>query len=150
MKNKLIANENHFSIEQMHMIYVINRVSEDAIKYLTSRQKKDFSMKFMIFDEMMKYLEIIFVNSNHLAKIKREFTALIMKQTDDFHQFFIKFQHMIEEIKIVEKNFKYELNSRLFYNIHIVVIEAYIKNKDFKKFVDVISQITDSHKEVYE
>ena len=104
----------------------------------------------MIFDEMMKYLEVIFMNSNHLAKIKREFTALIMKQTDNFHQFFIKFQHMIEEIEIIEKNFKYELNSHLFYNIHIVVIEAYIKNKDFKKFVDVILQITDSHKEIYE
>ena len=104
----------------------------------------------MIFDEMMKYLEIIFVNSNCLAKIKREFTVLIMKQIDNFHQFFIKFQHMIKEIEIIEKNFKYELNSCLFYNIHTVVIGAYIKNKDFKKFIDVISQITDSHKEVYE
>jgi len=42
MQNKLKTNKNHFSIEELKIVYIESRVSEAAIKHIASRMRNTF------------------------------------------------------------------------------------------------------------
>jgi hypothetical protein len=86
MQNKLKANKNHFSIEELKIAYIESRVSEAAIKHIAS-QMRDTSLNFFL--EVVEVLSIInkmYDDLNHHHMTQRQYLKLYQNKIF-FHEF---------------------------------------------------------------
>lgn len=66
IKGKLRANEDHYTTEALRIAYIENRTGGDAAKHLAPRLREDSLNYFQNADEMLKYLEAIYLDPNRL------------------------------------------------------------------------------------
>ena len=86
MKNKLLVNANHFLSKEMKMIYIKNRMKNNAIKHLKFRMRKNVFYSFRTSDEMLNIMKMIFDDLNRKLTIINEFRILRMNDKN-FHTF---------------------------------------------------------------
>jgi hypothetical protein len=65
MQNKLKANKNHFSIEELKIVYIESRVNEAAIKHIASRMRNTFLNLFLEAEEILSIINKMYDNFNH-------------------------------------------------------------------------------------
>ncbi len=70
MQNKLKANKNHFSIEELKIIYIESWVSEVATKHIASRMQNIFLNSFLEVEEVLSIIDKMYndLNRHHTAQ----------------------------------------------------------------------------------
>ncbi len=65
MQNKLKTNKNHFSIEELKIVYIKSWVSEAAIKHIASWIRDMFLNLFLEVEEVLSIINKMYNNLNH-------------------------------------------------------------------------------------
>ncbi len=65
MQNKLKTNKNHFSIEELKIIYIKSWVSEAVIKHIASRMQNIFLNLFLEVKEVLLIIDKMYDDFNH-------------------------------------------------------------------------------------
>ncbi len=65
MWNKLKTNKNHFSIEELKIVYIESWVSEVAIKHITSCMQNIFLNSFLKVEEVLLIIDKMYNDFNH-------------------------------------------------------------------------------------
>jgi hypothetical protein len=65
MQNKLKINKNHFSTEELKIIYIESRVSEAVIKHITSQMRNMFLNLFLKAEEVLSIINKMYDDFNH-------------------------------------------------------------------------------------
>ncbi|KGM91408.1 uncharacterized protein PADG_12504, partial [Paracoccidioides brasiliensis Pb18] len=68
-----------------------------------------------------KHLKSIYENANKLHNVKSDYHKLIICNENNYHKFVIKFLYIIDEIKIVKKNYKIDFNNKLFFDLQRII-----------------------------
>ncbi len=89
MQNKLKTNKNHFSIEELKIIYIESRVSEAAIKHIASRMQDIFLNSFLEVEEVLSIINKMYDNLNHHHTTQRQYLKLYQNKIS-FHEFMNK------------------------------------------------------------
>ncbi len=141
MKNKLIANADHYATEILKMAYIENRTGGDAAQHLAPRLREGAANKFTTADEMFKHLENVYLDPNRLQTAKTDFRKLVMRKNDNFHEFLTKFLHLAGEANIPEDDYKYEMNTKLAFDLQKAVVTNFISSSSFNEFSAHCSQV---------
>ncbi len=65
MQNKLKTNKKHFSIKELKIAYIESRVSEAAIKHITSCMQNIFLNLFLEVEEVLSMINKMYDDLNH-------------------------------------------------------------------------------------
>jgi uncharacterized protein YeeX (DUF496 family) len=65
MQNKLKINKNHFSTEELKIVYIESRVSEAAIKHIVSHMQNIFLNSFLEVEEVLSIINKMYNDFNH-------------------------------------------------------------------------------------
>jgi hypothetical protein len=76
MQNKLKINKNHFFIEELKIVYIKSRVSEAAIKHITSCMQDIFLNSFLKAEEVLLIINKMYNDSNHHHTTQRQYLKL--------------------------------------------------------------------------
>jgi len=76
MRNKLKANKNHFSIEELKIVYIESRVSEAAIKHIASRMQDIFLNSFLEVEEVLSIIDKMYDDFNRRHTTQRQYSKL--------------------------------------------------------------------------
>ncbi len=98
MQNKLKANKNHFSIEELKIAYIKSRVSEAATKHIASRMQNIFLNSFLEVEEVLSIINKMYDNLNHHHTTQRQYLKLYQNKIF-FHEFWMKFQRFSAELE---------------------------------------------------
>jgi len=86
MRNKLKANKNHFSIEELKIVYIESRVSEAAIKHIASRMRNIFLNSFLEVEEVLSIIDKMYDDFNRHHTTQRQYLNLYQNKIF-FHEF---------------------------------------------------------------
>ncbi len=86
MQNKLKANKNHFSIEELKIVYIESRVSEAAIKHIASCMQNIFLNSFLEVEEVLSIIDKMYDNFNRHHMTQRQYLKLYQNKIF-FHEF---------------------------------------------------------------
>ncbi|OJD10369.1 hypothetical protein ACJ73_09822 [Blastomyces percursus] len=131
MKGKLEGNADHYTTEALRMAYVESRTGGNA----TAR-------------EMLDCLKTIYLDPNRVQNAKTEFRRLVMRRTDDFHQFLTRFLHLAGESELPVSEYKYELNEKLSFDLQKLVITEFHASSSFDTFSKHCSQVAHTLKKI--
>jgi len=98
MQNKLKANKNHFSIEELKIVYIESRVSEAAIKHIASWMRNMFLNLFLEVKEVLLIINKMYDDFNHHHTTQRQYLKLYQNKIF-FHEFWMKFQRFNAELE---------------------------------------------------
>ncbi len=98
MWNKLKANKNHFSIEELKIVYIESRVSKAAIKHIASRMQDIFLNSFLEVEEVLSIMNKMYDDFNYHHTTQRQYLKLYQNKIF-FHEFWMKFQRFSAELK---------------------------------------------------
>ena len=98
MQNKLKANKNHFSIEELKIVYIESQVSEAAIKHIASRMQDIFLNSFLEVKEVLLIINKMYDDLNHHHTTQRQYLKLYQNKIF-FHEFWMKFQRFSAELE---------------------------------------------------
>ncbi len=98
MWNKLKANKNHFSIEELKIVYIESRVSEAAIKHIASCMQDIFLNSFLEVEEVLSIIDKMYDDFNHHHMTQRQYSKLYQNKIF-FHEFWMKFQRFSAELE---------------------------------------------------
>ncbi len=88
--DKLNVNANHYSTEEIHIVYVIFRLEDDADQQIYSKHHVDAFSLYQSLSELLKHLKEIYENQNLIRKCRCKYVAL--KQLNKlFSSFYSKF-----------------------------------------------------------
>jgi len=86
MQNKLKTNKNHFSIEELKIVYIENRVSEAAIKHIASRMRNTSLNSFLEVEEVLSIINKMYDDFNRRHTTQRQYLKLYQNKIS-FHEF---------------------------------------------------------------
>jgi len=86
MQNKLKANKNHFSIEELKIVYIESRVSEAVIKHIASCMQNIFLNSFLEVEEVLSIIDKMYNNLNHHHMTQQQYLKLYQNKIF-FHEF---------------------------------------------------------------
>jgi len=86
MRNKLKTNKNHFSIEELKIVYIESRVSEAAIKHIAFCMQNIFLNLFLEVEEVLSIINKMYDDLNHCHTAQRQYLKLYQNKTF-FHEF---------------------------------------------------------------
>jgi len=86
MRNKLKANKNHFSIEELKIVYIESRVSEAATKHIASRMQNIFLNSFLEVKEVLSIIDKMYDDLNRHHTTQRQYSKLYQNKIF-FHEF---------------------------------------------------------------
>ena len=121
------------------MAYVESRTVGKAAAHLALRILDNADDQFTTTNEILYHLKTVYYDPNKLQNAKYEFKRLIMKRNDRFYTFLTKFVYLAGEAKIPKSEYKFELNSKLSFELYKAVITDFISNSDYIKFSEYCS-----------
>src|SRR5271154_2031957 len=95
--------------------------------------------RFTTANEILRYFKAVYHDLNKLQNAKYEFKRLIIKKSDLFHSFLTKFAYLAEEAKIPKSKYKFKFNNKLFFKLRRVVINNFILDSNYAKFLKYYS-----------
>ena len=98
MQNKLKMNKNHFSIEEMKIVYVKSRVSETTIKHIALRMRNMITNSFLEAEEILSIINKMYDDFNRHHMTQRQFLKLYQNKIF-FHKFWMKFQRLSAKLE---------------------------------------------------
>jgi hypothetical protein len=115
MQGKFRANKDHFADEEDKMLYLFNRTTGNAQKYLQPRYEEDSFDRFASANEMIQYLTTIpeFINPHEQRDARYEYTHLQMTPGQSFSEFHTQFLHLAGEARVPMQDRRLDLYDRL-------------------------------------
>jgi len=86
MQNKLKANKNHFSIEELKIVYIESRVSEAVIKHIAFCMQDIFLNSFLKVEEVLSIIDKMYNDFNHCHTTQQQYLKLYQNKIF-FHEF---------------------------------------------------------------
>ena len=122
--NKLIVNEDHYSTERSKIIYVVNRVEDDAQETVVIRRQPDSFNSYMTVKNVMNDLAESYQDIDRRANARREYNSLTQQSELSFRDFFTKFKRLDEELTINESTLMNDLAKKLNPKLNIKFIDV--------------------------
>lgn len=150
MRSKLTANADHFTNEPLRRAYVLSRVEGDAALHLRPRCHPDAIDRLDTADDILQYLESLYVDPNHRQKAMNEFRRLKFSLKEDFHQFLSKFLRLAAEAKVSDDRHVDELYDKLPSQMKVATAVDRRRDPSFKVFSENCSVIAMSLQDSYQ
>lgn len=112
IRNKLLANSDHYPTEIIRIAYVETRVGGDAAKHLAPRLRLDARKPFTTAEEIFQYLERVYGDPNRKHTALTEFRKL-RQGMKEFNGFWADFQRLSAELDHNEETLIEELRDKL-------------------------------------
>ncbi len=138
MRNKLKANKNHFSIEELKIAYIESRVSEAAIKHIASRMQDIFLNSFLEVEEVLLIINKMYDDFNHHHTTQRQYLKLYQNKIF-FHEFWMKFQRFSAELEYNNETLLNDLQHKISSDLQRATLNERITN--LNEFVDICMQV---------
>ncbi len=138
MRNKLKANKNHFSIEELKIVYIESRVSEAAIKHIASRMQNIFLNSFLEVEEVLSIIDKMYDDFNHRHTTQRQYSKLYQNKIF-FHEFWMKFQRFSAELEYNNETLLDDLQHKISSDLQRATLNKWITN--LNDFVDICMQV---------
>ncbi len=138
MQNKLKANKNHFSIEELKIVYIESWVSKAAIKHIASCMQNIFLNLFLEVKEVLLIINKMYNNLNHCHMTQRQYLKLYQNKIF-FHEFWMKFQRFSAELEynneILLDDFQHKISS----DLQRAMLNKWIMN--LNEFINICMQV---------
>ncbi len=138
MWNKLKANKNHFSIEELKIAYIESRVSEAATKHIASRMQDIFLNSFLEVEEVLSIINKMYDDLNHHHTTQRQYLKLYQNKIF-FHEFWMKFQRFSAELEYNNETLLDDLQHKISSDLQRATLNKRITN--LNEFVDICMQV---------
>ncbi len=138
MQNKLKANKNHFSIEELKIAYIKSWVSEAAIKHIASCMQDIFLNSFLEVEEVLSMINKMYDDFNHHHMTQRQYLKLYQNKIF-FHEFWMKFQRFSAKLEYNNKILLNDLQHKISSDLQQVTLNEWIT--DLNEFVDICLQV---------
>ncbi len=138
MRNKLKANKNHFSIEELKIVYIESRVSEAAIKHIASRMQDIFLNSFLEVEEVLLIIDKMYDDLNRRHTTQRQYLKLYQNKIF-FHEFWMKFQRFSAELEYNNETLLDDLQHKISSDLQRATLNEWITN--LNEFVDICMQV---------
>jgi hypothetical protein len=149
IKNKLKVNADHFADKDAKIAYIQLRTDGEASKHIQPRLEEGSADPYQSATDLLEHLQSIYKDPNHVFKAKNEFKKLFIKESDTFHEFYTRFQHLSGKAKIATSDLKYELNNKLSFNLQKqVIVQSHDNNVSLKAFADQCGIVDQSLKAI--
>jgi len=124
--DKLNVNANHYSIEKIHIVYVIFRLEDDADQQIYAKRRVDALSFYQSLSELLKHLKEIYEDQNLIRKCHREYVAL--KQLNKlFSSFYSEFTRIFSFLNYDDvtlmNDIQNKINNRLQNALSVCFIE---------------------------
>ncbi len=138
MQNKLKANKNHFSIEELKIVYIKSWVSEAATKHIASCMQDIFLNLFLEVEEVLSIIDKMYNDLNCHHTTQRQYLKLYQNKIF-FHEFWMKFQRFSAKLKynneILLNDFQHKISS----DLQRAMLNEWITN--LNEFVNICMQV---------
>ncbi len=134
MRNKLKANKNHFSIEELKIAYVESRVDETTVKHIASRMRNAITNSFLEAEEMLSIINKMYDDLNRRHTTQRQFLKLYQNKIF-FHDFWMKFQRFSAELEYNNETLLDDLQHKISSDLQRATLNERII--DLNEFVDI-------------
>jgi len=138
MWNKLKTNKNHFSIEELKIVYIESRVSKAAIKHIASRMRNTFLNLFLEVEEVLSIINKMYDDLNHHHTTQQQYLKLYQNKIF-FHEFWMKFQRFNAELKYNNETLLNNLQQKISSDLQWATLNKWITN--LNEFVDICMQV---------
>ncbi len=138
MWNKLKTNKNHFSIEELKIVYIESRVSEAAIKHIASCMQDIFLNSFLKVEEVLLIINKMYDDFNHYHTTQRQYLKLYQNKIF-FHEFWMKFQRFSAELEYNNKTLLNDLQHKISSDLQRATFNEQITN--LNEFINICMQV---------
>ncbi len=138
MQNKLKANKNHFSIEELKIAYIESWVSKAAIKHIASCMQDIFLNSFLEVEEVLSIINKMYDNLNHHYTTQRQYLKLYQNKIF-FHEFWMKFQRFNAELEYNNETLLDDLQHKISSDLQRATLNERITN--LNKFINICMQV---------
>jgi hypothetical protein len=141
IKQKLIANADHFPNPMMRITYVTSRTEGNARKHITPHLREDAVNPYQDSTDLLKHLENVFADPNRERVAKRKYNTLYMKPSVKWNDFISEFLYLAAEASVPEETWKDDLYNKLSLRMQELTMPAYNDDdKTFREFTDYCSR----------
>ncbi len=138
MQNKLKTNKNHFSIEELKIVYIESWVSEAAIKHIASRMRNTSLNLFLEVEEVLSIINKMYDDLNHHHTAQRQYLKLYQNKIF-FHEFWMKFQRFSTELEYNNETLLNNLQHKISSDLQRATLNEWITN--LNEFIDICMQV---------
>ncbi len=138
MQNKLKANKNHFSIEELKIVYIESWVSKVVIKHIVSCMQNIFLNSFLKVEEVLLIIDKMYNNLNHHHTTQWQYLKLYQNKIF-FHEFWMKFQRFSAELEYNNETLLNDLQHKISSDLQQAMLNEWITN--LNEFVDICMQV---------
>jgi hypothetical protein len=138
MQNKLKINKNHFSIEELKIVYIKSWVSEAAIKHIASWMRNTSLNSFLEVEEVLSIINKMYDNLNHHYTTQQQYLKLYQNKIF-FHEFWMKFQRFSAELKYNNEILLNDLQHKINSDLQRAMLNEWITN--LNEFADICMQV---------
>ncbi len=139
--NKLQTNVDHFNTENIHIIYVISRLKDDAAEHIFIRRCHDVSYSYTSPYELFKHLKKIYDDLNKNQKCRRKYNAL-RQINKSFNVFYFKFMKLFSYLDyndcILMNDLQNKINNHL-QNALLICLENFVLLTCLKNFLQDVN-----------
>ncbi len=138
MQNKLKTNKNHFSIEELKIVYIESWVSEAAIKHIASRMQNIFLNSFLEVEEVLSIINKMYDDLNHHHMTQRQYLKLYQNKIF-FHEFWMKFQRFSAELEYNNETLLNDLQHKISSDLQRATLNEQTTN--LNEFINICMRV---------
>jgi len=141
MNDKLQTNVDHFNTENIHIVYVISRLKNDAVEHIFIRRRHDASYSYTSTDELFEHLKKIYDDIDKNRKCRHEYNALrqINKSFNVFYFEFMKlFSYLDYDDCTLMNDLQNKINNRL-QNILLICLKNFVSLTRLRNFLQDVN-----------
>jgi hypothetical protein len=138
IRQKLLANADHYPNPIHRMIYVQSRCEGKAQLHIAPRMDPESATPYTDAEDILMHLKTVFANPNRKAEAYTQFHKLKMKPKENFTDFLASFMQLAEEACIPIENRKQDLYFMLPYLLQTqVMLQKNQSTVSFDEFVQI-------------
>ncbi len=138
MQNKLKTNKNHFSIEELKIVYIKSWVSEAVIKHIASCMQNIFLNLFLEVEEVLLIINKMYNDLNHHHITQQQYLKLYQNKIF-FHEIWMKFQRFSAELKYNNEILLNDLQHKISSDLQQATLNEQITN--LNEFINICMQV---------
>ncbi len=138
MWNKLKINKNHFSIEELKIVYIKSWVSKAAIKHIASCMWDIFLNSFLEVEEVLSIIDKMYDDFNRHHTTQRQYLKLYQNKIF-FHEFWMKFQRFSAELEYNNEILLDDLQHKISSDLQRATLNERITN--LNEFINICMQV---------
>ncbi len=141
INNKLQTNVNYFDTENIHIVYVISRLEDDAVEHIFIRCYHDISYSYTSTDELFEHLKRIYDDIDKNRKCHHKYNAL--RQIDkSFNVFYFKFMKLFSYLNYDDRILMNDLQNKInncLQNALSICLENFVSLTHLRNFLQNVN-----------